>query len=160
MAGRDRDPPKPGSPARNCQGAAHACGRRQRTVPAAPGRDRSIKQGLAEIAQDIAKLRRDAPAAVFENATSGPLADPKVNSNSKEHIAYNQAVNDLLDDYLKKNKITAEQMTPAQAEEFIAEVKLPRVPMIRNFVLKINREVLKYGLRYGPWRRGGGGDDE
>lgn len=51
-------------------------------------------------------------------------------------------------------------MTLAQAEEFVQEVKNSSVPAIRNFVIKINREVLKYGLHYGPWRRGGGGDEE
>jgi len=98
--------------------------------------------------------------SVFENATSGPLADRKVNYNSEEHIEYNKAVSGLLDDYLKKNKITEQQMTPAQAEEFVQEVKTSNVPVIRNFVAKINREVLRYGWRYGPWRRGGGGDEE
>lgn len=83
-----------------------------------------------------------------------------MNHNTEGHRAYNDAVNDLLDDFLKNNGITEEQMTVAQAEEFVQEVKNSRVPAIRNFVLKINREVLTYGLRYGPWRRGGGGDED
>jgi hypothetical protein len=96
----------------------------------------------------------------FDNARSGALADPSVNFNDKEHRAYNEAVNDLLDQNLKKNNITEEQMTLPPAEDFLQEVKTSSVPAIRNFVIRINREVLRYGLRYGPWRRGGSGDDE
>ena len=96
----------------------------------------------------------------FDNTRSGPLADPSVNHNTEEHRAYNDAVDELLDEFLERNQITEEQMTLAQAEEFVQEVKNSAVPAIRNFVAKINREVLRYGWRYGPWRRGGGGDGE
>jgi DNA-binding phage protein len=96
----------------------------------------------------------------FDDARSGPLADPRVNHNTEEHRAYNDAVDVLLDQFLEKNHITEEQMTLAQAGEFVQEVKNSSMPAIRNFVIKINREVLKYGFRYGPWRRRGGGDDE
>lgn len=51
-------------------------------------------------------------------------------------------------------------MTLAQSEEFVQEVETSTNPVIREFVMKINREVLRYGLRWGPWRRGGGGGDE
>jgi hypothetical protein len=98
--------------------------------------------------------------AFFDNARSGALADPKVNHNTEAHRAYNDAVSNLLDEFLKKNSLTEEQMTAAQAEKFVQEVKNSSVPVIRNFVLKINREVLRYGWRYGPWRRGGGGDED
>jgi hypothetical protein len=51
-------------------------------------------------------------------------------------------------------------MTLAQAGELVQEVKSSTNPVIREFVMKINREVLRYGLRWGPWRRGGGGGDD
>jgi len=98
--------------------------------------------------------------AVFNNATFGALADPSVNFNDAEHRAYNDAVKKLLDAFLERNNITKEQMTPAQAEEFVREVKGSTDPMIRNFVLKIEREALKYFMRYGPEGRGGNGDEE
>jgi hypothetical protein len=60
----------------------------------------------------------------FDKARSGPLADPSVNHNTKEHRAYNDAVDELLDDFLKKNNITEEQMTLAQADEFVQAVKI------------------------------------
>jgi hypothetical protein len=102
----------------------------------------------------------DEVKAFFDDARSGPLADPRVNYNTEAHRAYNDAVNELLDQFLKKNNITKEQMTLAQAEELVQEVKSSTKPVIREFVMKINREVLRYGLRWGPWRRGGGGGDD
>jgi hypothetical protein len=102
----------------------------------------------------------DEVKAFFDDAKSGPLADPKVNYNTEAHRAYNDAVNELLDQFLKKNNITEEQMKLAQAEELVQEVKSSTNPVIREFVMKINREVLRYGLRWGPWRRGGGGGDD
>jgi hypothetical protein len=98
--------------------------------------------------------------AVFNKSKSGPLADPSVNFNDAEHRAYNDAVKKLLDGFLERNTITKEQMTPAQAEEFVQEVKGSVDPRIREFVLKIEREALKYFMRYGPEGRGGGGDEE
>jgi hypothetical protein len=97
---------------------------------------------------------------VFEKSTSGPLADRSVNYNDAEHRAYNDAVDKLLDAFLEKNNITEEQMTPAQASEFVQEVIGSTDLRIRGFVIKIRQEVLRYNLRYGPWRRGGGGDED
>jgi hypothetical protein len=42
------------------------------------------------------------------------------------------AVEDLLDAFLERNKITAEQMTPAQAREFVQEVIGSSDPRIRD----------------------------
>lgn len=98
--------------------------------------------------------------AFFDDARSGPLADPSANYNTKEHRAYNDAVDELLDKFLKKSNITAKQMTLAQAEEFLQEVMISSVPAIRNFVFKINKEVIRYNMRYGPEGRGGVGDEE
>jgi hypothetical protein len=97
--------------------------------------------------------------AVFEKSTSGPLADRTVNFNNIEHRRYNDAVEDLLDAFLERNKITAEQMTPVQAREFIQEVIGSSDPRIREFVIKIRQEVYRYIRRYGPWRGGGGDED-
>lgn len=83
-------------------------------------------------------------------------ANPKINSNNAERIAYNKAVSQLLDAYLARNEIAEEQMTPAQASEFVQEVLDSKDPIIRNFVRKLKWEAMRYGLRYGPGRRGGG----
>jgi hypothetical protein len=61
---------------------------------------------------------------------------------------------------MKRNGITEEEMTPAQAKDFVQEVLDSSDPRIRGFVFKIHRERLRYILRYGNWRRGGGGDDD
>lgn len=52
---------------------------------------------------------------VFEKATSGPLADDSVNRWTVERRNYNEAVNEAFTAYMKKNSISADQMTPAQA---------------------------------------------
>ena len=88
---------------------------------------------------------------VFVDATSGPLADTRVNRWSPEHAAYNDAVNEAFQAFLKSNNITAEQMTPEQADEFIDEIFFSRDPRIRNF----NRRIWSEAFRY--WRRSEGG---
>jgi hypothetical protein len=60
---------------------------------------------------------------------------------------------------MKKNNIIEERMTPAQAAQFVEEVKASAVPQIRQFVLKIEREALRYFRYYGPRGRGGGRGD-
>ena len=99
---------------------------------------------------------------VFDKTKSGPLADPSVNRNNAEHIEYNEAVDELFEAYLNRNKITSEQMTPDQARELIEEVKASSEPRIRGLVLKIQREVLRYIRVYGPRgiRGGRGGDPD
>ena len=97
---------------------------------------------------------------VFDKSSSGALADPSVNFNDEDHRAYTDAVKKLLDAFLERNNITEEQMTPAQAEDFVQEVKGSGDPVIRKFVLKIEREAVKYIMRYGPEGRGGNGDEE
>jgi hypothetical protein len=54
---------------------------------------------------------------VFDNSTSGPLADDSVNRWTVEHRNYNAAVNEAFTAYMKKNSISADQMTPDQAQE-------------------------------------------
>jgi hypothetical protein len=92
--------------------------------------------------------------AVFEKATSGPLAHPEVNFNTAEHMEYNLAVDELLKAYLQRNGISEQQMTPTQAQEFIDEVRASTDPRIRGFNLRIIRERLRYIEVYGPGRSG------
>ena len=77
---------------------------------------------------------------VFVDATSGPLADTSVNRWSKEHAAYNDAVDEAFFSYLKRNNIPIDQterLTPAQAEEFLDEVFYSGDPRIRSFNMRI-----------------------
>jgi hypothetical protein len=93
---------------------------------------------------------QDATRQVFVEATSGPLADTRANRWSPEHKAYNDAVDEAFRSYLEKNNITAEEMTPAQADEFVDEIFYSMEPRIRSF----NRRIWSEAFRY--WRRSGG----
>ena len=95
---------------------------------------------------------------VFVDATSGPLEDITANKWSPEHKAYNEAVDEAFKSFLKRNNINPEQLTPAQAEEFLDEVFYSSDPRIRRFNMRIWRELFKYWRRYGGGR--GGGDEE
>ncbi len=96
----------------------------------------------------------------FENFTSGPLADRSVNYNRKEHIDYNKAVDELLKAYKEQRNITDKQMMLPEAREFGFMVYESTDARIHPFVEKIRWERFRYVLRYGLWRRFGGGDEE
>jgi hypothetical protein len=101
----------------------------------------------------------EATKGVFEKSISGPLANRSVNYNAAEHRAYNVAVDELLDAFLARNKIAGEEMTPAQARDFVQNVITSSDHRISAFVVEIKREVMRYIRRYGSWRRGGGDED-
>lgn len=94
---------------------------------------------------------------VFDNSTSGPLADDSVNRWTVEHRNYNAAVNEAFTAYMKKNNISADQMTPEQAQEVLEGVKGSSDPRIRTLRMKILRQSLRYFWVFGPR---GGGDEE
>ncbi len=93
---------------------------------------------------------------VFENATSGPLADNSVNRWTTEHRAYNDAVQEVFDAFLQRNNITSEQMTSQQAQDFVDEVKASNEPRIYNLKMKILHQALRY---IDIWSLRGGEDD-
>ena len=102
---------------------------------------------------------KDETRNVFKNWTSGQLADPKVNSWSPEHDAYNVAADELLRSYLKKHNIDVDaseeatlQTTPEQAKEIVEEVLTTRDPRISGLRFKIKWQMLRYSLRYGVLR--------
>jgi hypothetical protein len=72
-------------------------------------------------------------AKVFKNAKSGPLLDVRSNKWDQAHIAYNRAIGEALDDYLKKAGTVPENMTAAQAGEFLGKVFESSDPRIRNY---------------------------
>lgn len=85
---------------------------------------------------------------VFDKATTGPTL-PK-HGWSKEHKAYNEAVQDAWNSYVKNNKIDVSKMTKAQAEEFLKGVRNSKNPAISKFM----RETEERALRYAEKRAG------
>ena len=96
--------------------------------------------------------------AIFEKATSGPLANRGVNFNTAEHMEYNLAVDELLKGYLQRNGISEQQMTTGQAQDFVDEVRASTDPRIRGLNLRIIQERLRYIGVYGAGRWGGDED--
>jgi len=88
-------------------------------------------------------------AKVFEDATTGQLHDPRTNRNTKEHMAYNDAVGRDLTRYMEETGITPEQMTPDQAREFVDRIKNSSDPIISGFNKKIIMRELRFLIRRG-----------
>ena len=86
--------------------------------------------------------------AVFDQATTGPLLDPSSNLFDKEHRAYNDAVGEKFDRFLKTNQINPEKMTPDQARAFLGEIFISEDPRIRDFNMRMQmREIRRFILR-------------
>lgn len=86
---------------------------------------------------------------VFEDATSGTLSDRSTNVFSSAHRKYNKAVNELFDDYLARNKLSEEQMTPDHARQLLKEVITSRDPRIYRFNTRIwMRQLFRGGGRF------------
>jgi len=69
---------------------------------------------------------------VFEDAVTGKLA-PGAHGWDIEHRAYNKAVESLLNTFMREKDITAEDMTPDDAREFLGMVRRSSNPLIRDF---------------------------
>ena len=65
---------------------------------------------------------------VFEDTTTGRLDDKKLNVFDQSHRAYNKGVDQLVDQFLAKNGVTEEQMTPDHARQILSEVITSRDP--------------------------------
>jgi len=106
------------------------------------------RAGHHYVARQVYKDRRlsGETRKVFEDATSGKLEDKRTNVFDSSHRAYNKAVNEQFDQFLTKNNITEEQMTPDQARQFLGEIVTSRDPRIRNFNMRIwMREIFRGG---------------
>ncbi|ABD08178.1 hypothetical protein RPB_3483 [Rhodopseudomonas palustris HaA2] len=97
---------------------------------------------------------------VFEKSTTGKLPSGKwVESPEgrllrghvwdEYHAKYNEAVRELSERFLEEKKITPKMMTPRQAEELCARIRLSEVPEIRddNRAIRLLRQVFR--LRFG-----------
>jgi hypothetical protein len=83
---------------------------------------------------------------IFDDATTGPLLDRRSNKYDGEHRTYNKAVREHYNDFLSRNNLTPQQMTPDHARTLLREIQQSADPRIRNFNMKIRlREILKRG---------------
>ncbi|MBI2716645.1 MAG: hypothetical protein HYX37_19695 [Rhizobiales bacterium] len=89
---------------------------------------------------------------VFEDATTGPLRGQK-HGNSREHMEYNKAAQEAIDNFKVKNGIArSEDMTPEQAKKFVGEIKASTDPRIRSLNVKIFMQEFQFYLRRLPRR--------
>lgn len=88
---------------------------------------------------------------VFANARTGLIPDSVLNYYDKMHRQYNDAVDARFRDYLAKNGIEPERMTPGQARDFLMRVIRSRDPDIRDLNGRIWRNI----FRIAPKPRGG-----
>lgn len=86
--------------------------------------------------------------AVFDQATTGKLLDPTSNLFDREHRAYNDAVQEEFDQFLKTNRIDPAKMTPDQARGFLGEIFISEDPRIRDFNMRMQvREIRRFIFR-------------
>jgi hypothetical protein len=86
--------------------------------------------------------------AFFDDATTGPLLDPSSNWFDKEHRAYNDAIEEEFDHFLKTNNIDPAKMTPDQAGEFLDQVFRSGDSRIQGFNMRMTiREIRRFILR-------------
>jgi hypothetical protein len=92
----------------------------------------------------------DEAKRVFDKETTGPLYDFRNNKWDKDHRAYNEAVGEALDGYLKKAGTLPEKMTADQAREFLVRIFESHDPRIRNYNMIIQmREIMQRVYRRG-----------
>jgi hypothetical protein len=90
----------------------------------------------------------DEALGIFKNETTGPLWDGRSNRWDSAHRAYNDAVEEAFDEYLKANKINPRYMTAQQAQGFLGEIYGSKNPRIENFNKLIQiREIMQRLLR-------------
>jgi hypothetical protein len=86
----------------------------------------------------------------FENATTGHFNDPSSNLFDSLHRDYNAAVEEQLDRFLGRNKVTPSEMTKDQAETFVKEVERSSDPRIRKFNHRMMMREILYWYRRAP----------
>ena len=97
------------------------------------------KAGHHYLPQGVYKKRRlsDETRQVFEETTTGPLQNKRLNTFSKEHRDYNEAADQLFDQFLRRKGITEEQMTPDHARQLLGEVITSKDSRIQRFNQRI-----------------------
>ena len=87
---------------------------------------------------------------IFDSFT---IFDPD-HGNTKAHIAYSDAVRNMVEDYLQKTGIDPEEMTKKQAEDLMKKVQNSNNPQIKNFLddIKVKQKTwfkCKFKLPFG-----------
>jgi len=89
----------------------------------------------------------DEALKVFEEHTTGPLADPSSNWYDAEHRLYNRAVEDLWKDFKERNNIQIDRMTADEARDFVREVVGSDDARIGGFLRRMwLREFIRRGM--------------
>jgi hypothetical protein len=109
------------------------------------------KPGHHYLPQGVYNKRRlsDETRQVFEDATTGKLDDKRLNVFNRPHRNYNEAVNELFDQFLAKKGISEEQMTPDHARQLLGEVITSTDPRIQRFNQRIWMRQIFRGFRGG-----------
>lgn len=80
---------------------------------------------------------------VFEGATTGKLYYEGNNTWDRAHRVYRDAVDEHFSDFMQRNGIQPETMTPDQARNLIGEIESSVDPRVRNFNRAIRlREII------------------
>lgn len=88
---------------------------------------------------------------VFDEATTGPIPSRGHRWDSA-HRDYNEAVGELIENFMAKNNVRREQMTPEQAESLLKAVRESPDPRIGNYNKGIRMLQFMYRLRTGTLR--------
>jgi hypothetical protein len=88
---------------------------------------------------------------VFDSARTGFIPDAATNYYDRLHRRYTKAVDSRFEEFLARNRIDPERMTPDQARSFVREIIRSRDPEIRDLNSRIWRSI----LRLTPRVRGG-----
>lgn len=88
---------------------------------------------------------------VFDEATTGPIPSRGHRWDSA-HRDYNEAVGELIENFMAKNNVRPEQMTPEQAESLLKAVRESPDPRIGNYNKGIRMLQFMYRLRTGTLR--------
>lgn len=97
------------------------------------------------------KEKYDFPAdtlKALEAETTGRLKDPSSNFFDKMHREYNDAVEEALDRFIRRNNIGKGQMTPDEARIFASEIRKSEEPRIRQFNKRVYMREIMRSLRY------------
>lgn len=94
------------------------------------------------------KEKYDFPSETLKVLETGRLKDPTSNQFDRMHREYNKAVEEALDDFIRKNNIERGQMTPGEARSFSSEIKTSRDPRISQFNRRVYMREIMRSLRY------------
>lgn len=83
---------------------------------------------------------------VFSSDKTGPLLGGR-HGWSTDHVVYNNAVRERLDQFLVERGIRSQDMSAAQAREFAASIRASTDPRIRDFNLQIYKREFLYLIR-------------